>query len=346
MLIANRRREALSYMPRPGQKVVWDDAKCLPSGWLPANISAATIRWIRVDSQSPTDPFFEKWVAALRSRVPPAREHETELSSLAKSVGHLPEIEPAGIIFHVSRCGSTLLSNALSAGEDVFAIGEAPAVEKAMQMAASGAPRAARVGARALKDICRAFAHYRASAAPRLIVQTGMAAVTRLRAVRSMWPTVPCVMLIRDPLEVAVSNLQTPPKALLEWYDEPSKCFFPVPGEVPARGIEEFCAWLVGPICSEALEQLDDKCMLLDYRDLTPAAALRVAEYFSVRLSDDERDSLRRAFLSNAKHGGEFKPDADRKKRAATASLAESVARWALGPYHALLRSPLRLPAT
>lgn len=119
MLIASKRREALE----PSTKLAWSDGEYLPLGWLPAGIGTATVRWIRVGSQSPSDPFFERWLAALRNRVPPPREHETELSSLAQSVAHLPEVEPAGVIFHVSRCGSTLLTNALSSGEDVFALG-------------------------------------------------------------------------------------------------------------------------------------------------------------------------------------------------------------------------------
>ena len=345
MLIVSKRRPAMHYLPAPGENVVWSGVERLPPGWLPAGIGSGTIRWIRVGSQSPTAPVFEKWVAALRASLPTPRENETDLSSLAQSLAHLPEVEPAGIIFHVSRCGSTLLSNALSAGENVLAVNEASAIDQAMRLAANPGPRGMRTGAAALTGLCKAFAHYRGSPAQHLIVKTGMAAVARLRAVRSIWPNVPCVMLTRDPLEVAVSNLQGPPKALLEWYEVPSTCFADVPDEALACGIAEFCAWAVGRICSEALEQLDDKCLLLDYRDLTPSAALRVAEFFSVRLTDEGRDSLRGAFLFDAKRGGEFAPDADRKKKAAKASLVESVGRWARGPYEDLLRSPWRLQA-
>ncbi len=344
MLILNNRRLPLQYLSAAEEKA-WSGEEPVPPGWLPAAIGSGTIRWIRVGSQFPTAPVFEKWVAALRASLPTPRENETDLCSLAQSVAHLSEVEPAGIIFHVSRCGSTLLSNALSAGENVLALNEASAIDHAMQLAAnSGAHK--RAGAAALTGLCKAFARYRGSSAQPLVVKTGMAAVARLRAVRSIWPNVPCVMLIREPLEVAISNLQGPPKALLEWYEAPSACFAKVPDEALAGGIAEFCAWAVGRMCSEALEQLDDKCLLLDYRDLTPNAALRVAELFSVRLTDEGRERLRRAFLFDAKRGGEFAPDGDRKKKAAKASLVESVDRWARGPYEDLLRSPWRLQAT
>lgn len=343
MLITNSRLGARSNFASADQTTGWGDKDCLPPGWLPTDIGAATIRWILVKSQSPSDPFFPIWVAALRGRVPRPLEHETELASLAQCSAHLPEVEPAGIIFHVTRCGSTLLSNAVAAGENVFAVGEGFAFDKMIQLAAHPEPFAASVGARALRDLCKIFAHYRGSPAQQLVLKTGVAQVVGLRAIRSIWPMVPCVMIVRDPVEVVVSNFRHPPSVLLEWYNTPTSCLAgPVPEEALGRGIEVFCAWLVGRMCSVAAEQMDARCLLLDYLDLTPEAALRVAEFFSVRLTCDGREALRRTFLFDAKRGIEFKADTDSKKKAATASMAESVARWALAPYEALLQSEWR----
>jgi hypothetical protein len=264
---------------------------------------------------------------------------------LPQLVSHLPDVEPAGIIFHVSRCGSTLLSNALSAAENVLVTGEAPAIQKAIQLAANASPRVSSTGAGTLRAMCKAFAYYRASQAQQLIVKTGMATVIGLRAIRAIWPSVPCVMLVRDPIEVAVSNTQSPPKSILDWYDNPSACIAGAPpNQVLERGLEEFCAWLIGRTCEVALQQLDDKCILIDYTDLNAETALHVAKFFSVPMTADTIKILRNAFRLDAKHGGEFRPDGEVKKKAATPRLAEAVARWACGNYEALLRSDLRFP--
>jgi hypothetical protein len=341
MLIA--KRGPVPGKSGPGRKIAWEEGEPLPPGWLPVDISPRTIRWVHAGSQVPTEPFLDRWVAALRSRVPFAREHETEVSWLAHAVGHLPDVTPAGIIFHVTRCGSTLLQNALATGEDVFAVGESAALEKLMWQTSYGEPRAG-ASASALRDVCKAFGHYRGSSKPQLILKTGGAGVVALRALREIWPNVPCVVVIRDPIQVVVSNLRNPPSMLSEWYDAPSKCCLgSVPDQVIKAGVQEFCVWLVGRICSTALEQLDDRCLVLDYQDLTPEAALRVAEFFSVRFSADGTEALRKTFLSDAKYGNEFKPDAEKKKMSATASMRESVARWATAPYEELLRSSLRL---
>jgi hypothetical protein len=282
-------------------------------------------------------------VAALRNSTSPPREHETELSSLAQIVQHLPEVEPMGIILHVTRCGSTLLSNALSAGENVFSVGEAPAFDKAAQFPPSRDARTPGIGTRSLRDFCKTFAYYRGADATQVIIKTGLGAVTRLSAIRAAWPKVPCVMLIRDPIEVAVSNLQSPSRTLLDWYHTPSSVTSAVPEEALRGSIAEFCAWVVGWTCTAALDQLDEKCLLLDYRDLTPDAALRVADFFTIRLTAEGKAALQRAFLHDAKRGGEFTPDVKRKEKAATTSLADSIDRWAREPYEALLRSSLRL---
>src|SRR5437868_6806406 len=83
--------------------------------WLPVDLSFArsdvSVRWMDFGSASLTEPFFNMTVERLRSPPLLAREMEADLASLIRRAADLPPVEPAGMIVHVSRCGSTLLSN-------------------------------------------------------------------------------------------------------------------------------------------------------------------------------------------------------------------------------------------
>jgi len=113
----------------------------VPEGWLPVEISEryAIVRWMRLGAEPLVEPFFSHVVERLRIRNPPAVEFETDLFALSGVQAHLPPVAPRAIIFHMSRCGSTLMLNALrAAGARVVAPGEPQPVERAMRMAGGG----------------------------------------------------------------------------------------------------------------------------------------------------------------------------------------------------------------
>src|SRR5580658_4905388 len=74
------------------------------------------VRWMQFPNKELREPFFHQTVARLRRAEPPALEFDTEAEALLALANELPPITPAGLIFHVSRCGSTLVCNALRTG--------------------------------------------------------------------------------------------------------------------------------------------------------------------------------------------------------------------------------------
>src|SRR5580658_10714552 len=78
-----------------------------PSGW--------TATWCFFDGIRPTDPFFQQTVN--HALGDPARMlflRETPVGLLAELAREHPGIAPNGFIFHLSRCGSTLVTRMLA----------------------------------------------------------------------------------------------------------------------------------------------------------------------------------------------------------------------------------------
>src|SRR3989344_3189918 len=85
--------------------------------WLPHSyhVRSQRMRWCLPDG-APTEPFHDEylsrcWRSATLNQLFSPR---TSLKALAACAQRVPRAQPAGFIFHLSRCGSTLLSGCLS----------------------------------------------------------------------------------------------------------------------------------------------------------------------------------------------------------------------------------------
>src|ERR1043166_3127673 len=98
--------------------------------WVPLRFLARDQRnlvdWVFVGGERFTDPFFEQTVS--RCLTHPANvlfRHQTSVEVLREIYEQRRGLEPAGFIFHMSRCGSTLISQMLAAVKRNIVISEA-----------------------------------------------------------------------------------------------------------------------------------------------------------------------------------------------------------------------------
>jgi hypothetical protein len=345
VLIVNTRRVPV---PTPSKPMKWVSSERLADGWIPVDIDSrmSVIRWVQADSWNSSDPFFEYWVTSLRTKAPISREVEILLSRLGQAVSHLPSTAPSGFIFHVSRCGSTLVSNALAIAKDTFVLREAPPIDRAMECVRSSSRYWSQSGVECLRDLITAFACCLGVPPRRVVIKTGFCGIACLRAVRTFWPSVPCLILIRDPLPVVVSNVARPIKLWGEWHADPNLCPFGVPPrDIFNAGFHELCAWTIGRMFEEVLEVIDQHCLVLDYNELSPDTVFRVGSRFGLEICDDRRRCFDDVFAQDAKHPEKrFSSDDETKRSSATRPTVEAVERWALLPYRRLLAlgSPAR----
>jgi hypothetical protein len=305
---------------------------------LPAAISPNShhvVRWIHLGSEELSDPFFVHTVKRLRRGTPPAPQVETSLDMLTGL--DLPPVSPAGIIFHVSRCGSTLVLNTLKTAERVVGVSEPQPITLALELSRSESAAGRRRAAEVLRSIVSLYAHYQGGEAGQVVVKCHVPNIRALPWIRTIWPDVPCLVLIRDPLEVVVSNVLLPAKWLLAWGpDRPDSphVFGCVPDEIAERDSAAFCAWCIGRFFEIADSVLDDRTAVLDYEDLGSGTLTAVMDWFGLSRSPGSEANFQQSLLRNAKRPGDVYEDDRAKKRAAvTARIRESVERWTAGHY-------------
>jgi hypothetical protein len=317
--------------------MIW--AKGIPLGWLPVGLGCVAdnslVRWMKVGSASFSEPFFYQSVDVLRNADPPAIEVETELDVLLAARYQFASVAPAGIIFHMSRCGSTLLLNAMKTIEGVAGYSEPSLITRTMVLSSGAAGYWRALSRPMLEAVITLFSNYRGAPPQRVVLKCNLPDIVGLPWIRSIWPDVPCVILTRNPLEVMVSNLQKPAPWLLDREALQSSLFGRVPEE--ASGLVDYCAWMLGRYCQVAAAVADSRCIVVDYENLDASAIRGIAQQFGLEVSG-HNEAFQASLRMSAKSPGRvFEDDRRRKQEGATSAIRQSAERWAEGPYKELV---------
>ncbi len=338
------------------------------TGWLPVDIGfdlqpavvqEALVRWMEFGSAPLAEPFLDHTVDKLRKAAPPVREIDTDLETMLRVSGRRPDVRPAGFIFHLSHCGSTLIANALKTSDRAVVVSESRPISNLLRSRAPVtspwlAERWERTRATLLNSLFTLFAHYRTGEAEPLVIKFVSLDIMGIEWVRSRWPDVPCLVVIRDPVEVMVTHLKGGGWTSFKDRPELARELFgwtDLPRPVEAMIDEEFCARVLGGLCSAALGAIanagDEKCMVLDYLDLNPDRMREIGAFFGVELPGDG-DSLDRVFHTYAKDPKKavrFRDDRELKQKLATVLVRSAANQWAMDSYSELRkRSRARSP--
>jgi hypothetical protein len=172
-----------------------------------------------------------------------------------------------------------------------------------------------------------------------VVIKCSVGDITALSTLRALWPGTPCVILIRNPLEVLMSNCTITPQWLYDWYRLPAACWFGTPPqEVMNAGAVEFCAWVIGRFCEEATAGPQLGCRVLDYSMLTRDTVREIASSFGLEFTVDGLNRFKQAFECDAKDNSRrFDRDNDAKRKTASAAIVRVAERWISPAYNRLL---------
>ena len=288
------------------------------------------VEWCASDGGAFGEPFFEQTLRRLARSVnrewPPARAPIDSLRDVSTSV------TPAAFIFHVSRCGSTLVCQMLGALDDTVVISEAPVLDDVLrsnqrQAWVTDADREVWFRG-AVHALCGA-----ASGARRAFVKLDGWHLFELPIVRRAFPTVPFIFVYRDPLEVLVSLARVPSKALVRGTVTPAEIGMSS-HERDALSRDELAAAVLGSYYRAAARERAE-LVPFDYAEL-PALVWRALP--GCRFMDHEVERMRQAATRHAKDPARpFTSDITSKRRAASPETRAACARWADAAYEAWL---------
>jgi len=318
--------------------------------WTPIRLFAPEGRllvdWCRLPPEPFADPFFEQTVG--RALCDPGRmlfRRATPLDTLADFDRERPGLAPTGFIFHLSRCGSTLLAQMLGALPGCLVVSEAPPIDQVLQVAARvpGATRAQLLGW--FRGMVHALGQRRRGDETRFFVKLDCWHARALPFIREAFPEVPWVFLYRDPVEVLVSHRRRCGSQMVPGVLDP-RLFGIEPAELPALRLEDYGARVLAQVGRAALRAQEELGggRLVNFTELPAAGWGEGAEHFDLRLTDAERAWMQAAAQRDAKNPTErHVDDREGKQREASAELRE-LAEKCLGPVFAGLEAARTAP--
>lgn len=272
------------------------------------------VEWRAGDGERFPEPFFEETLR--RYRRGGGEAATTPLAAL-----EIDGQQPAALVFHISRCGSTLVSRMLAALPGHLSVSEAPVFDDLLRRLpdASDAQRIAW-----LRGAAAALAASQERTPERLFIKLDCWLIFHLPLLRRAFPDAALLFVHRDPVEVAVSLMRMPSLTLVRDVVTPAQLGLTEDAR-NALTREETIAAVLGAFFREAADQRAHLTSIA-----YPALPGVLLDHIpGLTFTDAERALMLAAADESAKVPGQaFTPDADDKRREADPALIEALARF------------------
>jgi hypothetical protein len=235
------------------------------------------------------------------------------MATLAEVAAEGDALPLAGLVFHGSRSGSTLVSQVLSRVASVRVMSE-PAPLASILSICSSEPVVSDPRCRDwLQWTVAALGRSRGPGEEHLVIKMDAWAVLYRPLILEAFPTTPWVFVYRDPVEVIVSQLANPGYGM-----------FQQSRLSPERHVARLlAAWL-----RAAAAPGDRRSMLVEYRELPEAVTHRIAPFFGIEVTPDDVAAMTEAAGNDAKNPlTRFVADGAEKQRQATEQVREEAER-------------------
>jgi hypothetical protein len=262
--------------------------------------------------------------------------HRTTIEEAKEWSGHRPAMPPAGFIFHMSRCGSTLVAQMLAALPENRVLSEPTAINAIIRAALLDA----RIPRATLIDWLRTLVGLLGcplDGESRYFLKLDCWHVMALALIVEAFPETPWIFLYRNPAEVLVSQARSPGAWTVTSALEPE--IFGVRREdVLSIPRSEYLARTLGCMCAAALQHRGcGRGLLVNYDELPEFVCGRLPAHFGITFSPVELERMRMVSRADAKTPQLiYSDDRQTKRRAVTSELQVLVDQWLSTPFERL----------
>jgi len=312
--------------------------------WLPIDAviheGRPAIKWMDVGDAEFKEPFFHETIASLETQ----QTAISELDLLLQLEKVADSDQPAGFIFHSSRCGSTLLANACKSLDNSLVISEAPVLDKLASRFFTDAEQGSAqemLYMLFLRAAVTLLGQRRKGPERRYFIKFACTTTLQLQRIRKIWPQVPSIFLYRDPVEIIVSNLKATP----EWMQPESNpaTAAAIVGvavdDLGAMSPAEFCARALGRFFEVAASNKSPQLRTINYSAVTSEWLVEALNHFAVTPKAGEVDAIdkvSRLYSKDIAGRQAFSEDSASKRAAASTYVIELADTWARAAYERL----------
>ena len=295
---------------------------------------APTVDWADLSAERFVEPFFDQTVARWASG-PRARPLVRTGIDVLVALDDESSLEPAGMIFHLSRCGSTLVSRLLGTLPGVVVLAEPAPLNALLGLEPERVDDATL--ARLVRLLVRALGRCRHGDERQLVLKCTSWNIRRRAVLAAAFPETPWIWVQRDPARVLASLLANPPGWLgRQAAPRAAQLFGLDPAAALAEAGVEFTARALGAMLESAATD-PRRRICIDHAELPDAVWRRAAPHFGLQVDAAaiERMTEQSRFYSKDPAPQPFS-DAGSENRTVTEAMREAAERFAEPGYRAL----------
>jgi hypothetical protein len=173
--------------------------------WIPTRFSQQApgqlLEWFDVGDKHFTEPFFEDTLSAIK-RMGANKRNQYRSTSLPAMLplwsAEMQPVKTAAVIFHVSRCGSTLLSQMLSLDPENIVLSEPPFLDEILRMPYKEQDWSIEKSESYLRTALQFYGQIRFPGQRRMILKTDSWHLHFYKTLRAVFPGNPFILLFRD----------------------------------------------------------------------------------------------------------------------------------------------------
>lgn len=254
------------------------------------------------------EPFFDETIRKLRTTDPHRKFRGlSSLESMAEWAENLTAVLPAAFIFHISRCGSTLVSQMLATSPANVSLAEVPFFDDILRLRFKS-PGLTETKINMLLTASLKYYSYNIlpdGDAKRLFIKADSWHIFFYEQLRSIFPETPFILMYRRPDEVFRSHRREAGMHAVPGLIEPA--LFGFSGNVTEEPAETYLANVLAAYLDKYLKitETDSNCMLLNYSEGPAKMIDRIASFAHIKFSENELADMKQRSLNHSKRPGE-----------------------------------------
>lgn len=303
------------------------------AGWYPVALESEPdgsfkLAWQDLRGADFTAPFFEDTIRRARRMQPELRR--TSLGEM-NGIPLPPAVPPTAFIFHTSRSGSTLLTQLFSCLEGSIALSEPPIIDEILTLRTSDEDKV-----ELLRQVVRILGQRRTDSDQRLFIKHDSWHLRSLPMIRRAFPSVPCFLCYRDPVEILWSHHRQRGSQMVPGLRDPS-LFEIDPESINPADLDGFAAKVLESLFAHALRHVRGGDLIpLEQHQLLDAIESTVLARLGIVPTGGETVRIHERGRYHSKKSGEnYQADAEKRIPADLIVRFQDLCAPRLSPLHA-----------
>lgn len=232
------------------------------------------------------------------------------------------DVSKTKLIFHMSRCGSTLVTQMLATSERFFVVSE-PQILNAV-LNPKFMPQEPTKKMRLLRAVVGAISACKPVDIEHTFIKFRSWNSLFMKDILETFPGIQWMFVHRNGIEVLESVLRDPPGWLRSRHTYVS--FFAEKIGVSVEDLEqlsesEYAIRLLGIFCEIAASQMSSRALYIDYDDIVKNLPMIIEEHWNLALTDAEKDAMfarTKMYSKDPSETKKFVPDSEAKRQVAS----------------------------